>query len=146
MLCFTGLLLIGRVFLYSIINSFQFEEVVFYYYNLYLFYPFRCQILFLLFIYKPCSFFPVSHFFACLIPCKNFLFKMSVNEFFHVFLGRPLFPFPVILVCHIFLWVCYYSSSSNDQTTWIVACVFSSVLVQLSVLVSPFPFLSCLFS
>ena len=67
-----------------------------------LFYIFGCQVSFLLFMYKICSFFPISHFLTCLIPRNLFSFKMAAFEFSHVFLGRPHSPFPVILACRTF--------------------------------------------
>ena len=65
-----------------------------------LLHSFECQVLFFLFTWKICPLFLVSHFLTCLILCDIFLLKCP---FFSVFLGRPLFLFPVILACHTFL-------------------------------------------
>ena len=59
-----------------------------------LFYPFECQLLFLLFMYKLCTFFLDSY----LLHVTFSFFKLSAIEFSHVFPWHPLFPFPVILV------------------------------------------------
>ena len=57
-----------------------------------LFYPFGCQILFLLFMHKLCPFFLVSYLFIRFIPCNIFFsFSMSAIEFSYVFLRCPLF-------------------------------------------------------
>ena len=89
-----------------------------------------------------CSSYSRTNFSRCFLFCTFLL----ATEFSHVFLERPLSfslsSWPAIPS----LRVCYYSTSSNDQTTWVVVYVFSSILVQLSVLVSSLRFLPCLFS
>ena len=100
--------------------------------------PFR---VFLLFMYKLRQFFNVSHFPTCLTPRDIFVFHVRSCIL-------PWLSSAVLASLSMSSWsavpssrVSYYSSSSNEQTTWVVVYVFSSILVQLSVVVSPLRFL-----
>ena len=67
-----------------------------------LFYPFECQLLFLLLMYKLCPFFFFTLSYLFLLASFHVtLLKCTLLNFpIEFFLGRPFFLFPVILVCH----------------------------------------------
>ena len=90
-------------------------QICYYYY---LYHVFGYQLLFLLFTCKLCSFlfrtFLFSLFHVTFFPLKCLVLN------FHMFSSSVLFFVSLSSWLAIpSLWVCYYSSSSNDQTTWV---------------------------